>query len=61
IRYKHDQICVNCSYGQEEEEEMKEILLGLMADYAYTSGSFSNAISKLRTMGIIKRDGEIYG
>ena len=34
--------------------------IGLMTGYTYTSGSFSNAISKLRTMGLIKREGEVY-
>jgi hypothetical protein len=31
-----------------------------MTGYAYTSGSFSNAISKLRTMGLIKSDGDLH-
>jgi hypothetical protein len=34
--------------------------IGLMTGYAYTSGSFSNAISKLRTMGLIKSDGDLH-
>ena len=34
--------------------------IGLMTGYSSTSGSFSNALSKLRTMGLIKREGEIY-
>jgi uncharacterized protein len=34
--------------------------IALMCGYSVTSGSFSNAISKLMTMGLIQRDGEIY-
>ena len=34
--------------------------IALMCGYSVTSGSFSNAISKLRTMGLIGRNGEIY-
>jgi hypothetical protein len=34
--------------------------IGLMTGYAFTSGSFANCLSKLKTMGLIKREGEIY-
>ncbi len=34
--------------------------IGLMTGYSPTSGSFSNAISKLGTMGLIKKEGEVY-
>ncbi|MEK6830243.1 MAG: hypothetical protein AABY15_09070 [Nanoarchaeota archaeon] len=34
--------------------------IGLMAGYAYTSGSFSNALSKLNTMGLVKKYGDVY-
>lgn len=34
--------------------------IALMCGYSVTSGSYSNALSKLTTMGLIKRDGEIY-
>lgn len=34
--------------------------IALMCGYSVTSGSYSNALSKLRTMGLISRDGEIY-
>ena len=34
--------------------------IGLMTAYSSTSGSFSNAISKLGTMGLIKKEGEVY-
>ncbi len=34
--------------------------VALMCGYSVTSGSYSNSISKLTTMGLVKRDGEIY-
>lgn len=34
--------------------------IALMCGYSVTSGSYSNAMSKLGTMGLIKREGEIY-
>jgi hypothetical protein len=34
--------------------------IALMCAYSVTSGSYSNALSKLRTMGLIHRNGEIY-
>lgn len=34
--------------------------IALMCGYAVTSGSYSNALSKLRTMGLITKNGEIY-
>jgi len=34
--------------------------IGLMCGYSITSGSFSNAMSKLGTMGLIKKEGDIY-
>ena len=34
--------------------------MALMCGYSVTSGSYSNALSKLRTMGLISRNGEIY-
>lgn len=34
--------------------------IALMCLYSVTSGSFSNALLKLRTMGLISREGEIY-
>lgn len=34
--------------------------IALMCGYSVTSGSYSNALSKLRTMGLISRDGETY-
>lgn len=34
--------------------------IGLMTGYVHTSGSFSNAMSRLNTMGLIKKDGEQY-
>ncbi len=34
--------------------------IALMCGYSVTSGSYSNAMSKLATMGLIKREGEIY-
>lgn len=33
--------------------------IGLMTGYAYTGGNFSNALSKLRTMGLIMDDGNL--
>lgn len=34
--------------------------IALMCGYSVTSGSFSNAMSKLGTMGLMKRDGDTY-
>jgi len=34
--------------------------LGLMTGYSFTSGSFSNSLSKLKTMGLIKKEGEVH-
>lgn len=34
--------------------------IALMSGYSVTSGSYSNALSKLRTMGLISRDGDTY-
>lgn len=34
--------------------------IALICGYSVTSGSYSNAMSKLGTMGLIKREGEIY-
>lgn len=34
--------------------------LGLMTGYAFNSGSFGNAMSKLNTMKLIKKEGEVY-
>lgn len=34
--------------------------VGLMCSYAPSSGSFRNSLSKLSTMGLIKKDGELY-
>jgi hypothetical protein len=32
--------------------------IGLLTGYSYTSGSFANAVSKLKTMGLIRYDGD---
>jgi hypothetical protein len=34
--------------------------IALMCTYSVTSGSFSNALSKLTTMGLVKKEGEVY-
>ncbi len=34
--------------------------IALMCGYSVTSGSYSNSLSKLRTMGLISRNGDIY-
>ena len=34
--------------------------IGLMTGYSSTSGGFSNAMSKLKTMGLVKKEGEVY-
>lgn len=34
--------------------------IALMCGYSVTSGSYSNAFSKLRTMGLISKNGEVY-
>ncbi|MDZ4228257.1 MAG: DUF87 domain-containing protein [Candidatus Levybacteria bacterium] len=34
--------------------------IALMCGYSVTSGSYSNSLSKLRTMGLLSKDGDIY-
>lgn len=34
--------------------------IGILTGYSYTGGSFSNSMSKLNTMKLIKKEGEIY-
>jgi len=44
----------------EHPEGLTKAQIGLMSGYAYTSGSFAVAISRLKTMGLIKKEGEIF-
>jgi hypothetical protein len=40
----------------QHKEGLTKAQIGLMSGYVYTSGSFHNALSKLRTMGLITKD-----
>lgn len=42
------------------KEGLTKSQIALMCGYSIKSGSYSNALSKLGTMGLIKREGEIY-
>jgi hypothetical protein len=40
----------------QHREGLTKAQIGLMTGYSYTSGSFFNAVSKLRTMGLITKN-----